>query len=83
MKNIVRMVLTKYFNGSYTQMAELFGVSAQAVRKWENQAFFPADTGRMEQAHALTGIERKKLNPRAHQTSTDFKYRLQKYRKAA
>lgn len=83
MKNIVREVLTNYFNGSYAQMAALFGVSAQAVRKWEVQGFFPADTGRMEQAHQLTGIAREKLNPRAHKITSDFKNRLLQFHQAA
>lgn len=83
MHNIVSNVRFEFFNGSYSKMAEVFGVSSMAVRKWEASQEFPAKHGRMQQAHELTGIDHKILTPSAFTVPDDFQYRLQKFREAA
>ncbi|WED23056.1 hypothetical protein L3Q72_06585 [Vibrio sp. JC009] len=83
MPNIVKIVLTKYFSGNYAHMAETFGVSPMAVRKWEASEEFPAKLGRMQQAHELTGLDYKMLTPSAFKSPEGFNSRLQKFRSAA
>jgi len=65
MKNIVELVRSDYFGGSYAAAARHFGVSAAGYRKWEKQSEFPAKHGRMQQAHELTSLDYKVLCPSA------------------
>lgn len=61
--NVVTRVLQEHFDGKYARAAKHFGVSAPAFRKWEEQGEFPAKSGRMHQAHLLTGLSYEELNP--------------------
>lgn len=83
MHNIVSNVRFEFFNGSYSKMAEVFGVSSMAVRKWEASQEFPAKHGRMQQAHELTGIDYKKLTPSAYKSPDGFNKRLQNFQLVA
>ncbi len=62
-ENIVTEVLNQHFDGKYVYAAKYFGVSAPAFRKWEEQREFPAKSGRMYQAHVLTGLSYETLTP--------------------
>ncbi|MEZ8852270.1 hypothetical protein [Vibrio lentus] len=81
--NIVSKVLNKHFQGSYQAMGDLFGVSSQAVRKWEVAGEFPAKNGRTQQAHELTSFSYKVLTPSAFKSSLSFKSRLAEFSKTA
>lgn len=61
--NIVSQVREDYFGGDRTRAARHFGVSVPGWRKWEEQGEFPAKSGRMQQAHELTGLDYKVLSP--------------------
>ena len=79
--NIVSQVLKKHFQGSYQAMGDLFGVSSQAVRKWEKSGEFPAKNGRTQQAHELTNLSYEVLTPTAFKSPTSFKSRLAEFMK--
>ena len=81
--NVVKVVLNQYFEGSYKNMGELFGVTAQAVRKWEVAGEFPAKNGRTQQAHELTSFSYKVLTPSAFKSPLSFKSRLAEFSKTA
>ncbi|MEF2482158.1 hypothetical protein V4D09_02470 [Vibrio mimicus] len=82
-QNIVTKILNQHFGGSYVLMADVFGVSQMAVRKWAFSKEFPAKHGRMQQAHELTGIDYKVLTPSAFKSPDGFNLRLQKFHTAA
>ncbi|MDK9757657.1 hypothetical protein KIV40_20225 [Vibrio sp. D173a] len=79
--NVVNIVLNQYFQGSYKNMGQLFGVSAQAVRKWEVVGEFPAKNGRTQQAHELTNFSYQMLTPSAFKSPQSFKTRLAQFLK--
>ncbi|NOH85512.1 hypothetical protein F0249_17085 [Vibrio sp. 03-59-1] len=81
--NIVKKILSQYFKGNYQAMGELFGVTSQAVRKWELVGEFPAKNGRTQQAHELTNLSHRVLTPSAFKSPNDFKTRLAVFLKAA
>ncbi|WP_223866715.1 hypothetical protein [Candidatus Enterovibrio escicola] len=63
-KNIVTQIRDKYFGGSFAAAARAFDVSATAYRKWELElSEFPANQGRMQRAHEITGLEYQILSP--------------------
>ncbi|ODA29887.1 hypothetical protein [Veronia pacifica] len=61
--NIVSRVRKIHFNGSLTKAAQYFNVSSTAYHKWESDGEFPAKSGRMQQAHVLTGYSYQVLTP--------------------
>ncbi|MBT2946387.1 hypothetical protein PO25_00685 [Vibrio anguillarum] len=77
--NIVSEILNEHFDGSYQAMGSLFGVTAQAVRKWEKSGEFPAKNGRTQQAHELTNLSYEVLTPTAFKSPTSFKSRLAEF----
>lgn len=81
--NIVKQVLDQYFKGSYQAMGLLFGVTSQAVRKWEDMGEFPAKNGRTQQAHELTCLKYELLTPSAYRSPIGFKERLAEFIKPA